>query len=269
MDISFIVKQLDEARRMTKNGVEYWRAREIQPILGYDNWQNFTSVVERAIIASKSAEVDIDHHFIKTSKMIELAKGARREVEDYFLSRYASYLIAMNGDTKKPEIGAAQTYFAVQTRRQEINDQDSLSADSIRIQLREQVRDNIIGLNSAAKQAGVQRYALFHDAGYRGLYEMRLAIIKKRKGIAPKENLFDRAGSAELAAHFFRITQTRDKLELDKVNTEEQAIDTHFQVGQEVRTAIRKIGGKMPEDLPAEEPIQKLQARTQKKLPGK
>jgi DNA-damage-inducible protein D len=267
MDISLILKELDGVRHETKKGVEYWRARDIQPILGYDNWQNFVGVIERAIEASKSAEVEVHHHFTKTSKMIKLPKGAHRQVDDYFLTRGACYLVAMNGDAKKPEIGAAQTYFAVQTRRQELQHQNSFSSTEIRLQLREQIKTHIIDLNSTAKKAGVQRYALFHDAGYRGLYQLGLNAIKQKKRIGRKEQLFDRAGSAELAANFFRITQADEKLRRDQVNTEQEAIDTHFQVGQEVRTTITKIGGRMPEDLPAEEPIKQVEARIKKQLP--
>ena len=178
------------------------------------------------------------------------------------------FLIAMSGDSAKPEIGTALTYFAVQTRRQE--KMDRLTSDERRLQLRQRVSNAIVQLNTAAKKAGVQKYSLFHDAGYRGLYEMGLREIKAKKGKGEKETLLDRAGRTELAANEFRITQTEDKMFLENVTGEYNAIETHLNVGKEVRETIKKLGGTMPENLQPEPSIRKLTAtKKRKELPSK
>jgi DNA-damage-inducible protein D len=192
-------------------------------------------------------------------------KGAQIEREDCYLSRYACYLLAMNGDSSKPEIGTAQTYFAVQTRRQEQFDQ--LTDEEKRLELRERVRVANTCLGEAAKEAGVQNYARFHDAGYRGLYGIGVAEIKDKKGIPHDEQLLDRAGRAELAANEFRITQTEQKITRERIRGEDEATMTHHAVGKEVRATIEKIGGTMPEDLPAEVPIKKLLKKRPNQLP--
>ena len=200
--------------------------------------------------------------------MITAGKGAKLQRADCYLTRYACYLIAMNGDSAKPEISTAQSYFAAQTRRQELHDQ------SKRIALRDRVRRGNNVLAGTARNAGVKRFGLFTDAGYRGLYGMGLREIKQRKRISESEDLLDRAGHAELAANEFRITQTQQKLERERIRGEQPAIEAHRTVGTQVRDAIKKIGGTMPEDLPTEEPIRKLiseQKKVKKKgpeLPG-
>jgi DNA-damage-inducible protein D len=269
MDIlDSVIGRLDASKRLSQRGGEYWMARDIQPILGYATWENFQKVIEKARMGCESTGIDPDNHFRDITKMIEAGKGAMVQKGDYFLTRYACYLIAMNGDPTKPEIATAQTYFAVQARRQEI--QDQLTDREKRLQLRERVKCANLSLASTAKRAGVQRYGIFQDAGYQGLYEMGLAEIKKKKGIGEKENLLDRAGRTELAANEFRITQTEEKLIRDGVNMERQAIDTHKHVGHEVRNVIEKLGGTMPENLPPEESIKKLATkRKQKALPQK
>lgn len=228
-----IVRLLEEKKQYTKKGGEYWTGRDIQEILGYVKWDKFENVISKAKMACESAGTRPEDQFLHTGKVITAGKGAKVEISDYYLTRYACYLVAMNGDTSKPEIGEAQTYFAIQTRRQEI--QDKLIEDESRIELRKRVRNANKSLGSVAKSAGVQKYAIFHNAGYHGLYEMGLRDIKKKKGITKKEDLLDRAGRTELAANEFRITQTEEKLIRDKTSGEEQAIDTHYTVGQEVR----------------------------------
>jgi DNA-damage-inducible protein D len=262
-----IVNSLDNSKRLSAKGGEYWMGRSIQDILGYDKWDKFENVIRRAMKACESAGINPDNHFLQTGKMVDIGSGAQRERGDYFLTRYACYLVAMNGDTSKPEVGIAQTYFAVQARKQEV--QDRLTETERRIQLKERVKNANRSLTSTAKRAGVQRYALFHDAGYQGLYEMGLAEIKKKKGIAPKENLLDRAGRTELAANEFRITQTSDKLLREGINKEQLAIETHRKVGREVRKVIEKLGGTLPENLSPEESIKKLTGRKKKKLENK
>ena len=190
-----IMQQLEARKKLTKKSDEYWMAREIQTILGYDKWDNFKQVVEKARDACQASKVEAKYHFLDVGKMVTVGSGALREREDCYLTRYACYLVAMNGNPQKPEIASAQTYFAVQTRRQELADL-SLN-DEKRMELRERVTEAVKHLNSAAKSAGVINYGFFHDAGYRGLYGMGLQQIKLKKRISQKEHLFDRAGRAE------------------------------------------------------------------------
>jgi DNA-damage-inducible protein D len=257
--LDVVMVALDGKKREAPNGEEYWMARDIQLVLGYANWQNFQTVIEKAKTACDGSGVNSRYHFIGTSKVIESGKGAKLERADCYLTRYACYLIAMNGDSGKPEVATAQTYFAVQTRRQELSDQEK------RIALRDRVRKGNKLLAGVARGAGVKRFAVFNDAGYRGLYGMGLADIKLRKRIPAKEDLLDCAGRAELAANEFRVTQTHQKLEREGIRGEGPATHAHLVVGGEVREAIRRIGGTMPEDLPTEEPIKKLIAAQKKK----
>lgn len=246
---------LNRAKKTNQAGCDYWTARALMPILEYDRWENFEGVLARAKSACvKSGVKNVQNHFLETTQMVGIGSGAEREVKDVWLSRYACYLIAMNGDPTKAVIAAAQTYFAIQTRRQEISDQDA----SHRIEWREKVREATKELNSAAKGAGVERYGLFHDHGYRGLYSMSLPDIKRRKGIKPDEKLFDRAGLTELAANAFRATQTKEALKKQNIKGEKSANETHFRIAQKVRKTMKETGGTMPEDLAAEPPITKL-----------
>ncbi len=199
---------------------------------------------------------------LRAHKPILGGKGAIQEVPDFHLSRFACYLIAQNADPRKPEIAYAQKYFAVQTRRQELSDQ--AAADVERLELRKQVSEEFKALSGAARTAGVQSrmFGIFHDAGYKGLYGgLGAEAIKTRKRIPAKEQLMDRMDATELAANQFRMTQTRDKLARQKVHNQEQAIDTHQQVGREVREAIERIGGTLPENLPPAEPIDQVKKR--------
>lgn len=260
IEVFNIINKLESIKHLTKKGGNYWMARELMGVLGYTKWENFENVIVKAKESSESIGENISDHFLDTRKVIEAGNGAQLERNDYYLDRYACYLIAQNGDPTKVEIAAAQTYFAIQTRRQEIADADNQLLEQ-RIHLRKRVTKATKELNQVAKQAGVQKYALFHDAGYRGLYEMGLADIKKRKGLSPKEKLFDRAGRAELAANEFRLTQAEEKLKRDGIFNEKDAISTHRQVSAEVRATIRKIGGVMPEDLPPEPSLKRLTKR--------
>ena len=256
------INDLEVIKKITKNGGEYWMGRDIQLILGYDRWENFENVIRRSLLACESSGISSNDHFRESTKLVSMGSGAEREIKDYFLTRYACYLISMNGDTGKQEVGFAQTYFAVKTREQEI--QDKLTTEERRILLRNRVTNANKSLTSTAKNVGVQNYGLFFDAGYKGLYEMGLTEIKRKKGIPKKENLLDRAGRTELAANEFRITQTEDKIVRENIKGEKQAINTHFEVGREVRNTIKKLGGMTPENLPAEEPIKKLISKQKK-----
>ncbi len=259
-----IIKDLDRVKRTTKNGGDYWMAREIQGILGYQRWENFENIISKAQQSCESAGADPKNHFRESTKMVEIGSSAQVKTTDYFLSRYAAYIVAMNGDASKPEIAAAQAYFAIQTRRQEVSDQ--IGGIEKRIELRDRVRSANKDLASAAKAAGVLRHGLFQAAGYKGLYEMGLADIKRAKGIGKNEDLLDRVGRAELAANEFRITQTEQKLTRERTSTEKDAIDTHFHVGREVRATIRKLGGTPPEKLLAEPSLKKLTGKKNKTI---
>lgn len=254
---------LDSLKRSSPKIAEYWMARDLLEPMGYSTWENFEKVIEKAKMACESTGVDPANHILNTTKKVKIGSGAERERRDYYISRYGAYLIAMNGDPRFPEIASAQIYFAVQTRRQELSDQ--ASDIKKRLELRERVKIANKHLGDAAKDSGVQNYALFHSAGYQGLYNLKLNEIKKRKGINPKEELLDRAGRTELAANEFRITQTEEVLKREGISGDNAARKTHKRVGKEVRNTISKIGGTMPEDLLAEPSIKKLIGDARKK----
>lgn len=236
-------RQLEQQKGVTPGGVEFWRARDIQAMLGYDRWVNFEAAIQRARAACASAGVRPENHFLETAKKVPLGSGAVRPVSDYFLTRYACYLIAMNAEPSKPEVGFAQTYFAMQTRQQELQDQKALTAD--RIAMRDRLRDANKDLARAARAAGVKRFGIFQDEGYKGLYGGRgLKQIKVKKGLIPKEDLIDRMGRTELAANAFRATQADEQIRTRNIAGEENAFKEHHRVGKEVREAIRRVGGR-------------------------
>jgi DNA-damage-inducible protein D len=253
-ELSTAGQSFENLKKTNEHGAEYWSARDLQPLLGYSQWRRFEQAIERAISSCKSSGNPPGHHFAGTGKMIELGKGGQRDVDDYHLSRFACYLIAQNGDPRKPEIAYAQKYFAIQTRRQELSDQ--AAADQERLELRKQTSEEFKALSGAAQDAGAQSrmFGVFHDAGYKGLYGgLGRDAIKERKAIPDKDNLLDRMNATELAANQFRMTQTRDKLEREGIQGQTQAIQTHEQVGREVRQAIQRIGGTLPENIPPAE----------------
>lgn len=261
-------KSFEQLKRLNNHGAEYWSARDLQPLLGYEQWRRFENAVKKAITSCKQSGNNPAHHFVGTGKMVDLGSGSIREVADYHLSRFACYLIAQNGDPRKPEIAHAQKYFAVQARRQEMS--DALAADIERLELRKQTSEEFKALSGVAKQAGVQdkMFGVFHDAGYKGLYGgLGREAIKARKGIQPKEQILDRMDTTELAANQFRMTQTRDKLVRERIDNQQQAIKTHEQVGKEVREAIKRIGGTLPEDIPPAEPIREVEKRIKASMP--
>jgi DNA-damage-inducible protein D len=252
----------EQLKRLNEHGAEYWSGRDLQPLLGYTQWRSFEKTIAKAITSCEQSGNTADHHFARARKVIVAGKGAKQEVGDYLLSRFACYLIAQNGDSRKPQIALAQKYFAIQARRQELSDEQT--HDLERLELRKQASEEFKALSGAARQAGVQSvmFGVFHDAGYKGMYGgLGCDQIKTRKGIPCDENLMDRMDTTELAANQFRMTQTRDKLARQGIKGQQQAIETHRQVGQEVRQAIRRIGGIMPENLKPAEHIKQVEQR--------
>lgn len=262
--ISSTVQQLDSWKKETPNGVEFWLARDLQELLGYAEWRHFEGVIEKAKVACTSVGRDPRHHFGEHTKMIAIGKGASREVRDVALTRLACYLVAMNANPKIREVAEAQHYFAQQTRKQEI--QDKKEELEGRLELRSRVTQSVKELNEVAKNSGVLRYDWFTSAGYRGLYGgMELRQIKVKKGIEDKEQLFDCAGTQELAANYFKNTQAEAKLRREHVKTQQSAIEIHHETAKEVRNTIEKLGGVMPEDLPAEPSLKAIDKGSAKK----
>ena len=262
------IKHIDE------NGAEFWFARELQIALEYAQWRRFQESVERAKTACEASGLNVMDHFADVGKMIDLAKGAQREIADIKLSRYACYLIVMNGDPRKEVIALGQTYFAVKTRQQEIaNDLAQLSEDDKRLAIRDEVTIRNKFLASSAKAAGVVTpvdYAVFQNRGYQGLYNgLGMKDIHKRKGLKKNEQILDHMGATELAANLFRITQTDDKLRRENIKGKEKANETHFAVGKKVRQTIAELGGTMPENLPSPEKSAKLLKKERLKRVGK
>ena len=248
-------KSFEDSKHIDEDGVEFWTARELFPLLGYSTWQAFEEVISRAIKSAANAGQIIENHFSRLTKMVDVGSNAKRTVKDWKLDRYACYLIAQNGDPKISQIALAQTYFAVQTRRQELF--DTVSGTEKRLFIRGEVRSENKKLFRTAKQAGVSHFGLFNDAGYIGLYGLSLSEIESKKEIKRGE-LLDRAGSSELAANLFRITQTEDKLKKDNIKNDGDARNAHRIVGARVRQTIKDIGGELPENLKPEKHIKEV-----------
>ena len=220
----------EDIRHIDEKGVEFWYARELMPILEYSNWQNFEKIVKKAKISCENSDISVLDHFTNVNKMVLIGSGAYREQTDYKLSRYACYLIAQNGDSRKKVIALAQTYFAVQTRKHEITEKEYslLTEDEKRFYQRNLTRKGNYSLNIAAKNAGVKNFDKFHNAGYKGLYNGETADdIAKRKGLRYREDILDNMGSDELIANLFRISQTEQKLKKDNIQTKKEANKTH------------------------------------------
>lgn len=267
--IDSLIEAFEASGNRNDDGDEFWYARDLQVLLEYRRWESFEDVLERAVTACREAGQEPDDHFRQVPKMVPVGSGAEREILDVMMDRYACYLVAQNGDSKKRAIAFAQTYFAIQTRRQEIADRSAavaipLSEDEKRVFLRNQIKEHNRYLSSAAKDAGVvtpQDFSIFHSKGYQGLYGKTVGQIRQYKGLSSNTDILNRMGSTELAANFFRVTQTEEKLRKDGIKGKERAYDTHYAVGRQVRDAMLKISGIAPEDLPAVDDIKHVTKR--------
>lgn len=248
-------KDFEAIKKTDENGIEYWEGRELMPLLGYPRWEAFEEVILRAQKAALNSGQTVENHFRQLTKMVDIGSGGKRAIKDWKLDRYACYLVVQNGDPSKVQIAVAQTYFTVQTRRQEIL--EKLPDAEKRLFIRGEVSNENKKLFKTAKQAGVSHFGLFNDAGYRGLYGASLSQVEAKKGIK-KGELLDRAGSTELAANLFRITQTDEKLKKDGIRGDAAAQRTHNMVGGKVRQTIKDIGGALPENLRAEKHLKEV-----------
>ena len=266
-------KSFEDIKHIDENGVEFWYARELMKILEYNKWENFEKVINKAKDACKNSGISVFEHFPDVRKLSKRANNAEIEIKDYKLTRYACYLIAQNGDSRKKVIALAQTYFAVQTRKQEITEKEysMLTEDEKRFYQRNLTRKGNYSLNQTAKKAGVKNFDKFHNAGYKGLYNGETADdIAKRKGLRYREDILDNMGSDELIANLLRISQTEQRLKRDNVDTEKKACDTHNKIGKIVRKAIKEAGGTMPEDLPTpKKSLKQLEKEKIKQLKSK
>src|SRR3990167_4445424 len=274
-DIEKISKSTFESiKKINEYGQEYWSSRDLSKVLGYTDYRNFIAVITKAKDSCKNSGQKVSDHFVDINEMVQIGSGAERELDTIHLSRYACYLIVQNADPSKEIVALGQTYFAVQTRKQEIIEtkkyQELKTEDERRLFLRNEMKQHNKLLAFTAKEAGVIEsvdYAIFQDHGYKGLYAgLGSKDIHKRKGLKKGQQILDHMGSLELAANLFRATQTEDKLRRENIKGKEKANQTHFEVGQTVRKTIQELGGEMPENLPIVESIKKINKRTKKQL---
>ena len=245
----------ESIKHINEYGQEFWYARELQTVLEYTQWRRFEGVIDRAIEACQNSDIDVEEHFANVGKTIQMPKNAVKTVLDYELSRYACYLIVMNGDPRKEVIALGQTYFAVKTREQELSEHfNSLTEDEKRLSIRGELKKHNKSLAESAQNAGIvepKEYAIFQNKGYQGLYGgLGAKEIHERKGLKKSQHILDHMGSTELAANLFRATQTDEKLRNENITDKELANQTHYDVGKEVRQTIKRLGGTMPENLP-------------------
>lgn len=265
----------EQIKKIRDDGTEYWNARELSEVLQYKKWENFSKVIDRAKLACNNSGFEVQDHFPEVRKMVEIGSNTVRELLDYELSRYGCYLIVQNGDPRKEVIALGQTYFAIQTRRQEVADYfNQLDEDNKRLVIRGDIKQWNQMLLEAAHNAGVitnEEYAEFQNAGYMGLYGgLTVDEIHKRKNLKDNEKILDFMGSTELIANLFRISQTEEKLKKDNIHSCSKATATHYEVGSKVRKAIEDIGGTIPEDLPRpEKSIKQIEKEQLKRLKDK
>lgn len=273
--IEDLIQQFESVSQADETGVEFWYARDLQELLEYTDYRNFLNTISKAKDACELAGQSSENHFVDVNEMVDIGSGATREIENIKLTRYACYLVAQNADSRKRPVSFAQTYFAIQTRRQELRDKEEVSylpltEDQRRLLLRDEIKEHNKRLASAAKGAGVVSpldFAIFTNYGYKGLYGgLDRTGIARKKGIKSKDKLLDHMGSTELAANLFRATQTEEKLKRENIKGIDNANKTHYIVGQKVRQAIVDIGGDMPENLAQAEDILKVGRRLQKAI---
>lgn len=268
-------QSFESIKHVDENGNEYWLARELAPVLEYSRWENFQKVIDRARLACKNSGIEERDQFRDLTKLVEHGSGAKRKIIDYSLTRYACYLIVQNGDPRKEVIALGQTYFAIQTRRQEVADYfNQLDDDNKRLVIRGDIKQWNQMLAESARNAGVitnEEFATFQNAGYMGLYGGEtVEDIHKRKGLKPKEKILDFMNSTELAANLFRISLADEKIKKENISTAHAATVLHNQVGQEVRGTIKRVGGTLPEEQPTpEKSIDEITKEQLKKLKSK
>jgi len=262
-------KNFEEIKHIDERGNEYWEARELQQTLGYKEWRYFSAVIEKAQIACSQSNNNINSNFGVNTKIVKTGVSSKAVI-DYKLSRYACYLIVQNANPKYDAVALGQTYFAIQTRKMELTEEEyrKLTEDEKRLYRRRQTKDGNKILYKIAKEKGVKNFDKFTNAGYKGLYNGETANdIAKRKGLRYREDILDNMGSAELGANIFRITQTEALLEKQETPNEQVATNTHFKVGKAVRDTIKKLGGTMPEELPTpEKSIKQIEKEELKKI---
>lgn len=274
--VKYSEQTFESIKHVNEYGEEYWLARELQPVLEYAQWRRFSDAIERAKLACKNSGFAVEDHFADVGKMVDIGSGAERQIDDVMLSRYACYLIVMNGDPRKEVIAIGQSYFAVKTRQQELIDNyEQMSEDQKRLAIRNEMIAHNKSLAEAAQMAGIEdqrEYAIFQNKGYQGLYGgLGAKEIHARKGLKKSQKILDHMGSTELAANLFRATQTDEKLRRENIQGKQAAYDTHYQVGKKVRQTIQELGGTMPEDLPTpEKSVKQIEREVErKKLKGK
>lgn len=263
----------EQIKHINDIGQEYWSARQLFEVLEYIKWDKFFNVIDRAKEACKNSGQNPEDHFPRVEKMVKIGSGAKRDIGDLHLSRYACYLIIQNADSSKEVVALGQTYFAIQTRKQEILEQafeQLQNEDDKRLFLRKEMAEHNKQLADAAKMAGVIQpweYAVFQNHGYMGLYNgLGAKEIQNKKGLTKNQNILDHMGSTELAANLFRATQTEEKLRREKIKGKQKANQAHFEVGKKVRQTIIELGGTVPEDLPKEESIKKIESTQQNQV---
>ena len=274
--VKYSEQTFESIKHVNEYGEEYWLARELQPVLEYAQWRRFSDAIERAKLACKNSGFAVEDHFADVGKMVDIGSGAERQIDDVMLSRYACYLIVMNGDPRKEVIAIGQSYFAVKTRQQELIDNyEQMSENQKRLAIRNEMKRHNIALADAAHDAGVieqKDYAIFQNKGYQGLYGgLGVKEIHARKGLKKSEKILDHMGSTELAANLFRATQTVEKLRRENIQGKAAANQAHYDVGRKVRQTIQELGGTMPEDLPTpEKSVKQIEREVErKKLKGK
>ncbi len=258
----------ENIKRIDENGQEFWYARELQPVLEYTEWRNFIEVIDKAKTASKTTGNRANSNFVDVTKNVKVGFG-EREIDDIKLSRYACYLIVQNGDPRKEVIALGQSYFAIKTRQQEVQDDfDKLTEDEKRINIRDEMKRHNKSLSRSASNAGVTNFGEFHNYGYRGLYNgLTMSDIHEHKGLDDSEHILDNMGSVELAANLFRATQTDEKLKRDRIKGAQNANDTHYEVGKKVRKTMADLGNTMPEHLPTPlESVKDLKKKEKKRI---